>query len=267
MTNPAYIQIITGGRFHDFDLARLILLQLMADDDRIRVRCASDFGDVHDLQGYSGVILYTCDLMPNEAETAELEAFVAKGGRLFALHGANAGLEFTDGPEIVTSGVRIPGLVKPTADTVAPSFMQLLGSRFVAHLAAQPIHIHVEDHHHPVTAGLEDFTLVDEPYIATPLGDYRTLLSARYKGVAPGYLLDQWDDDSPRPQLYIKDHGAGGVLYSPLGHACGRFDLRPMMDEAPVVRGPWDNPQFQELLRRAIGWLTEDRGEGYKRAK
>jgi hypothetical protein len=194
--------------------------------------------------------------MPSEAEAQALADFVSAGGKLFALHGANAGLEFTDGPEIVASGVRIPGLVKPTAETVAPAFMELLGSRFVAHLAGQPMHIHVEDADHPITAGLADFIVTDEPYIAEPLGEYRTLLTARYKGEASGYLLGQWDDDPPRPQLYIREHGRGEVAYSPLGHACGRYDARPLMDEAPIARGPWDEVPFQDLLRRCIAWLV-----------
>lgn len=256
MSEPVRIHLITGGKYHDFDLARLVLLNLMAQDERIRVRCGDDFRDVGDLAGFAAVVLYTCDLMPSEAEAQALADFVAAGGKLFALHGANAGLEFTDGPEIVASGVRIPGLVKPTAETVAPAFMELLGSRFVAHLAGQPMHIHVEDADHPITAGLADFTVTDEPYIAEPLGEYRTLLTARYKGEAPGYLLGRWDDDPPRPQLYIRAHGRGEVAYSPLGHACGRYDARPLMDEAPIARGPWDEAPFQELLRRCIAWLV-----------
>jgi type 1 glutamine amidotransferase len=259
MSEPVRIHLISGGKYHDFDLARLVLLNLMAEDDRIRVRCAADFRDVGDLAGFAAVVLYTCDLMPSESEAQALADFVAAGGRLLALHGANAGLEFTDGPEIVASGVRIPGLVKPTAESVAPAFMELLGSRFVAHLSAQTMHIHVEDPDHPITRGLDDFTVTDEPYIAAPLCNYRTLLTARYKGEAPGYLLGQWDDDPPRPQLYVRSFGGGEVAYSPLGHACGRFDARPLMDEAPVVRGPWDEAAFQELLRRCIAWLAEAR--------
>ncbi len=259
MEAPIRIHIITGGRFHDFDLARLTLLTVMAQDDRIRATCAADFRDAGALAGHAGVILYTCDLMPGDAEAAALDAFVRGGGRLFAIHAANAKLDFTDGPEIVTNGVRIPGLVNPTGEDGAPVFMHLLGSRFLAHLGQQPIHIHVEDRDHPITAGLDDFTLVDEPYMATPLGEHRVLLSARYKGTAPGYVLGEWDDDSPRPQMYVKDHGAGGVLYMPLGHACGRLDMQPLMDEAPVVRGPWDDPHYRDLLRRGIAWIVDGR--------
>ncbi|MDH7637342.1 ThuA domain-containing protein [Sphingomonas oryzagri] len=259
MTGPARIHIVTGGRYHDFDLARLTLLQVMAEDDRIRATCGHSYDGVDDLAGYAGIVLYTCDLMPTDRQAEALDAFVRGGGRLFAIHAANAHLEFTDGPAIVTSGIHIPGLVKPTGEHIAPLFMDLLGSRFLAHLAAQPMHIHVEDHEHPITAGLQDFDIVDEPYIATPIGESRVLLSARYKGQAPGYVLGDWPDDPPRPQLYVKDHGDGGVLYMPLGHACGRFDMVPMMDEAPVVRGPWDDPNYQELLRRGVAWLADAR--------
>lgn len=259
MSDVRRIHVVTGGKYHDFDLARLKLLELFAEDERIRATCAMDFDGLETLDDCCGLVLYTCDMMPGDAEAEAMDAFVRGGGRLMALHAVNAHLEFTDGPEIVTSGVRIPGLVKPTAEDVSPLFMNLIGSRFVTHLAAQEIHIHVEDGEHPVTRGLKDFTVTDEPYVATPLGDLRTLLSARYKGPTPGYVTGEITDDPPRPQLYVKDHGEGAVLYSPLGHACGKYDMRPLMDEAPPVRGPWDDPNYLEVLRRGIAWLCEAR--------
>ncbi len=257
MTHPRRMHVITGGKYHDFDLARLTLLELMAEDDRIRASCAMDYEGLHRLDDCAGLILYTCDMMPSDSQAEALDAFVRDGGRIFALHAVNAYLEFTDGPEIVTSGVRIPGLVKSTAEHISPLFMQLLGSRFVTHLASQEIHVCVEDADHPVTRGMKDFTIVDEPYVATPLGEIRTLLSARYKGPTPGYATVEIDDDSPRPQLYVKDHGRGGVLYSPLGHACGKYDMRPLMAEAPVVRGPWNDRNFLDIVSRGIAWLAD----------
>jgi uncharacterized protein len=251
------IHIVTGGKYHDFDLARLTLLKLMAEDERVRASCAEDFSGLERLDECCGIILYTCDLMPSDAEADELDAFVRGGGRLLALHAVNAHLEFTDGPEIVTSGVRIPGLVKSTSEGVAPKFMALLGSRFVTHLASQEIHVCVEDHDHPVTRGLSDFVITDEPYVATPIGEIRTLLTARYKGPTPGYVTEFITDDAPRPQLYVKDHGAGAVLYSPLGHACGKYDMVPLMDEAPKVIGPWEDANFLTILRRSIAWMCE----------
>lgn len=257
MTDVRRVHVVTGGKYHDFDLARLRILEACADDERIRSSCSMDYAGLPDLSDYAGLALYTCDMMPSDAQAEAMDRFVRNGGRIFALHAVNAHLEFTDGPEIVTSGVRIPGLVKPTAETVSPLFMNLLGSRFVTHLAAQEIHVHVEDADHPVTRGMSDFTLVDEPYVATPLGEIRTLLSARYKGETPGYVTKEITDDPPRPQLYVKDHGKGGVLYSPLGHACGKYDMRPLMDEAPVVRGPWDDEHYLRIVRGGVAWLAD----------
>jgi type 1 glutamine amidotransferase len=251
------IHVITGGKYHDFDLARFTLLQLMMQDERIRASCAEDFSGLERLDECCGVILYTCDLMPSEEQAQALDAFVRNGGRLLALHAVNAHLEFTDGPEIVTSGVRIPGLVKSTPEHVAPTFMALLGSRFVTHLAAQEIHVHVEDDDHPVTRGMKDFVITDEPYVAVPIGEIRTLLSARYKGPTPGYVTEFVADDPPRPQLYVKDHGKGAVLYSPLGHACGKYDMVPLMDEAPKVTGPWEDEAYLGILQRSIAWLCD----------
>ena len=257
MSDVKRIHIVTGGKFHDFDLARLKLLEIMAGDERIRASCAMTFDGLDVLDECCGLVLYTCDMMPTDAQAEAMDGFVRGGGRMMGLHAINAHLEFTDGPEIVTSGVRIPGLVKPTAEHISPLFMNLVGSRFVTHLLAQEMHIHVEDAEHPVTKGMKDFTIVDEPYVATPLGELRTLLSARYKGETPGYVTGEITDDPPRPQLYVKDHGKGAVLYSPLGHACGKYDMRPLMDEAPVVRGPWDDPNYLQVLTRSIAWLCD----------
>lgn len=260
MSNAKRIHIITGGKYHDFDLVRLRVLELMAADDRIRASCAMDYEGLQVLDECVGLVLYTCDVMPTDEQAAMMDAFVRRGGRIMALHAVNAHLEFTDGPEIVTSGVRIPGLVKSTAEDVCPAFMELLGSRFVTHLAAQEICVHVENADHPITRGMKDFTLVDEPYVATPIGDLEVLLSARYKGPTPGYETVEVTDDPPRPQLYVKDHGQGAVLYSPLGHACGKYDMRPLMDEAPAVRGPWDDANYLEIVRRGIAWLASAQG-------
>jgi len=255
---PRRLHLITGGKFHDFDYARLNLLQLIAEDDAIRTSCAQDFSQMAELQqqGVNGLILYTCDLIPDQEQTKSLVEFVRKGGRLFAIHAVNAPIEFTDGPAVVTNGVNIPGLVKAPGSEIAPDYMALLGSRFQAHLPSQALKVEIEDREHPVTQGLSDFTVIDEPYMFEPVGDIKVLMSARYKGEATGYELGWWNDDLPRPQLYTKTHGAGEILYTTLGHCCGRFDMQPLMEEAPINRGPWENAIYRELLRRGIQWAA-----------
>ena len=57
--------------------------------------------------------------------------------------------------------------------------------------------------------------------------------------------------------MYLKKHGDGEVLYLTLGHARGRYDMRPLMQEySQVERGSWKLPAFLELLRRAIRWAA-----------
>lgn len=257
MSEASRIHVITGGKYHDFDLARLRILEAAAGYEHIRASCAMDFSGLEILSQCQGLILYTCDLMPSDEQAAQIEKFVYEGGRIFALHAVNAHLEYTDGPVIEVGGVRIPGLVKPMSERIAPAFIELIGSRFVTHLVRQKMSIKVEDGDHPVTRGLADFEIEDEPYVMVPIGKIRTLMSARYKGPTPGYSTVEIHDDPPRPQLYVKDHGKGAVLYSPLGHACGKHDMAPLMVEAPVVRGPWDDQVFSDILSRGIGWAAD----------
>jgi type 1 glutamine amidotransferase len=109
---------------------------------------------------------------------------------------------------------------------------------------------------------MSDFQVVDEPYIATLLDETaQVLLTARYSGDAPGYVLGHWADDSPRAQLYVRRHGAGAVLYCTLGHACGRYDMQPLMEETTPIVGPWDNPHFLEVIRRGLKWLGGPRAD------
>ena len=57
--------------------------------------------------------------------------------------------------------------------------------------------------------------------------------------------------------MYLKRWGAGSVLYFTLGHARGRYDMRPLMDEYPHVElGSWKVPAYTELLRRGIRWAA-----------
>jgi len=72
-----------------------------------------------------------------------------------------------------------------------------------------------------------------------------------------GFAERDWSTDEPRPVMYLKQVGAGEVLYFTLGHARGHYDMRPLMDEyATVERGSWPVPAFTELLRRSLRWAA-----------
>jgi hypothetical protein len=70
--------LVVGGRFHDFDHARLQLLGLLAEHEDVRTAVAADYEDVPlgDL-----LVSYTCDVRPSEAAQAR----IAPGSRAEAV--------------------------------------------------------------------------------------------------------------------------------------------------------------------------------------
>ena len=81
--------MVCGGKYHDFDFARLELLKLLAVDDHVRVRVAQHFGDVGAITASDFLVTYTCDLRPSPDEQQAVRSWVERGGRWVALHGTN----------------------------------------------------------------------------------------------------------------------------------------------------------------------------------
>jgi type 1 glutamine amidotransferase len=241
MPGPARAYLVANARFHDTDFARLQLLALLAEHSDVRTRVADGFGDTRAIAKADFLLTYTCDLRPSEAEAEALRDFVASGGRWIALHGTNAILDFT------AEGIRCPRSHE--------TFMETLGSRFVAHPPIQPHQITVSDPGHPLVVGIEPFEASDEIYLCEYYGDVHPLLETRYSGTfQAGYVENEWPDDEPRLVAYTHPVGEGEVLYITLGHCCGKYDMQPIQEVAEVVRGSWEDPTYLELLRRAIRW-------------
>lgn len=237
------VYLVCNARYHDTNFARLELLKLLAENEDINTRVADSFADTEAIKASRLLITYTCDLRPTQAEQAALGKFLQSGGRWFALHATNALLEFVESGKVDTPDV-------------APDFMKLLGSRFVAHPANQRIAIRVTDLQHPLTADIEDFEVEDEePYYCERLGEQRVLLEASYNEPSQGYVQSDYGTDrDSHPQMYLHQWGDGEVLYLSLGHCAGKHDMKPMVDIFPVVRGSWNSPVYYELLRRGIRW-------------
>jgi type 1 glutamine amidotransferase len=146
---------------------------------------------------------------------------------------------------------------KASTPDLAPQFMRLLGSRFVAHPAIDRFTVRVSDPEHPLVAGIEAFEVEDEPYYCEYEVDNHVLLEASYDQPSSGYVESEFGTDrASHPQMYLHRTGDGEVLYITLGHCCGKYDLRPLADEVPPHRGAWQTPTYYELLRRAIRWGT-----------
>jgi hypothetical protein len=233
--------LVCGGRFHDFDYARLELLKHLAADPRVRTRVLDDWSQADAWQDADLLVTYTCDVRATPAQANALARYVEAGGRWLALHGTNSILEFEG--------------MKVSCPRLAPRFMQTLGSQFLAHPPIQPYRVTISDPSHPLVKGIEPFDANDELYLSEFHGPVKTLLETRFRGKAPGFDPLEWSDDAARPVMYLHDVGKGQVLYLTLGHCRGHYDMQPLIDYYPVIeRGSWELPVYHELLRRGLAW-------------
>ncbi len=237
---PIRCVLVASGKFHDIDYARLELLKLLGEDERVRVRVFEDYSNLEAIGAADFLVSYTCDVMPSLAEQEALRAWLEAGGRWYALHGTNSILRFT------SKGVDAPNW--------APHFMQTLGSRFVAHPPIEPYRVNVRAPRHPLVEGVEPFDANDELYLSEYYGELEVLLDVEFEGEIKGFTETHWPHDH-HPVFYIKPVGEGAVLYLTLGHCRGHYDMQPMMDYWPSVdRGSWELPVFHDLLRRGVKW-------------
>lgn len=239
------VYFVVGGRYHDFDFARLEILKLLGEHERLRVRVAESYADLAAIGAADALVTYTCDVRPDEAQQRALVDLVASGRRWLALHGTNSLLEWT-------------GEGKVEAPDSMPQVARLLGSRFIAHPPLGEFEVRVSEPSHPLVQGIGAFKVTDELYLSELYGPNRVLLETRYNGrAAREFLRREWFSDEPRPVLYLHAHGEGEVLYLTLGHCRGRYDMQPLMEEYPrIERCSWESPVYYELLRRGIRWMA-----------
>ena len=75
------------------------------------------------------------------------------------------------------------------------------------------------------------------------------LLHARWGGTA----MRQTFEERVQPLMYRHRVGKGAVLYLALGHSTQG------QEGQAALRGPWNLPVYQELVRRGIGWAAKRR--------
>lgn len=239
------ILLICGGLYHDIDFARLELLKLLAEHEHFRVTVRDDYTDEDAVRNVDALITYTCEVTPGDSQQDALAEFLHQGKRWFALHGTNSRLEYVKGKGW-------------TAPDDAPRFMEMLGSQFVAHPPIQPFVVR-RSKEHPLVDGIEPFEADDEIYLCRFFGEHECLLETQYTGMADGFEHDDWTDNDHVPVMYLRQWGGGEVLYLNLGHARGRYDMQPLMDQYPEVeRGSWKQAAFYELLRRGMCWMVDE---------
>jgi hypothetical protein len=241
--------LICGGVWHDIDFARLELLKLLADDPAVRTRVFEDYENIAAIEAADILITYTCDITPSLPAQEALKAWLARGGRWYALHGTNSVLRLlSDGPNAglwdAALGAAVHGPARqPVHQPPADRALSRRSGR--SRSSAGP--------------GVETFETTDELYHLETHGDLHVLLDTCC--TEPGRLR-RGQRRPGRHRCSIKHHGAGAVLYLTLGHCRGHYDLQPLLDWWPSVdRCAWDLPVFHDLLRRGVAWLKEPLGE------
>lgn len=238
------VALVAAGKYHDIDFARLEILKLLAEDERIRVRVFEDYSNIPAISEADFLITYTCDVIPSLEEQEALRKYLEDGGRWYALHGTNSILRF------LANG-------KVDSPRWAPHFMETLGSQFVAHPPIRPYQVQITQPNHPLVKGISPFETTDEEYLVETYGELDVMLHTDFEGEATGFVEDKWEKRR-HPIFYQKSFGKGAVLYLTLGHCRGHYDMQPLMEFYPAIeRCAWDLPVFYDLLRRGIAWAKE----------
>jgi uncharacterized protein len=211
-----------------------------------------------------GVGRWTDPWHPFAETTAALTAIAAEAGiALSSSPDVDRTLEsFRDGPlpslVVVDLGLPRDGLPVPLP-AADPGFRRMLGSRVpmlavhvsstsfagdddweralggvwvrgrTMHPSAGPCTVHVVDDQHPVTAGLDDFSLDDERY-----SHQRVSSEVRV-------LVDHEHDGLRHPLVWVHDRPGGGVtVYDGLGHSGASFA----------------SPEHRRLVAQALRFLV-----------
>jgi type 1 glutamine amidotransferase len=211
----------------------------------VRVRVFEDYAAGEVIASAHVLMTYTCDVIPSEAECQALRAFLGKGGRWFALHGTNSALVLEDGKPV-------------SCPPLPPTFRQMIGSQFMAHPPMGRFKVTNAAPGHPLVAGIGSFFVEDEHYLQEHEEGNEVLLATRFAGRTELFERVEWPDGEHQV-MYLRRSFGGEVLYLSLGHARGRFDMRPLADRYPFVeRGAWVHPVYRELLRRGIRWAMKE---------
>jgi len=266
---PIRAHLITGGfppgrpAGHDHDFARLRLLEMLQEWPDVMTTTAGDFTDVAKwLPETRLLITYVAGPFADEPQADFIQEWLDAGGRWLGLHGTAGG----KAARPVQQGGR--------RAMVKSAHHHTLGAFFLNHPPMRRFQVNAVDASHPLLRGVPDtFEVVDEPYMVEVLDpDASQLLLTAQLGPdnsPPGFGFDYESDTALLPDGktraigYTKEVGRGGVAYFTLGHCHSPLsNTQPFVDASvdpsgttPLqLRGPWETPAFQRLVRNAIAW-------------
>jgi len=160
---------------------------------------------------YDVLLFYTSKYNLDENQERALKKFVEGGGGIVALHGASFSFDNSK------------------------FWTRLLGARFTGHIpGTHKLNIVITDTKHPITAGVENFSIIDEEY-KHKFADVDRHVLARFRERPP-----QSDQKANMDILWTREVGKGRMFYSALGHG----------------KEAWENPAWQKLVVQGILWAA-----------
>ena len=182
------------------------------DFETVQVPELAPLADAAYLSGFDLIVLnWSVDTVTDE-QVAGLAAAVERGTGFAGWHGGQ--------------GVTLEG---------SGSLMFLAGGRFVAHPGGKVRYtVQMADRQHPITAGLDDFSLHSEQYYMLVDPSNHVLATTTFSGE-----FHPWRKDVVMPVAFTTMHDRGRVFYSSLGHT------------ADELAGP-----VREILRRGLIWAA-----------
>lgn len=172
---------------------------------------------------YDVLIDYLSDSTLTDAQREGLLEFVRDGGGYLGVHCAS---------DLTSTAPSDPDEVLEKRDEPVPELRALLGGHFLDHPEQSEFGVDVLEGH-PVTEGVDDFRVYDEPYqldVDEGEGSDLTILAR----------MDHPDLEA-YPVVWTRTEGDGRVAYISIGHT----------DEALRSDG------FRGLLRNAISWTAQ----------
>jgi len=211
------ILIILGGIYHDFEGFTKAIRPVLEAAGHF-VETTYDLDTLLHLKekGYDLVLSYTSlskhregkgDTHPETLSSEQTQAlieWVRQGGSFLPVHSGSV------------SGAPNPAL------------RELIGAVFVEHPPRFSFTVYPMGKEHPITEGIEAFTVKDEFYIQDYTSSIEIHMVAIDRGVA-------------HPMVWSRKEGKGRVAYIAMGHNEEVWQLVP----------------YQRLLLQAIDWLTE----------
>ncbi len=213
------VLLILGGMFHDFEGFAAAMRPVIEG-------AGYSLTATYDLDALTRLAGGGCDIVLSDTSLSRhREGMPSTTPQTFSP-------EQTDGlVRWVRGGGALVGVHSATVSGIEnPAFKALLGGRFVSHPPQFCFTVSPMFREHPITAGIEAFTVKDEMYIQ----EYEDSIDIHMVTVDRGVSY---------PMVWSRTDGKGRIAHITMGHG-------------PQV---WSLPQYQTLILHALAWTSEQR--------